>query len=266
MAPKKIYNNPFLIIGILIVTGFVLLDKIPTKTFYYLIAKEWLRFVRFADSQSITDDLHVNFQADDRYFPKSIIQIASPKFLWDNFSSYDKKLWGDNQHGRIKTQSFNDNSGQVILGEKEMIWLLYRLSYGTVEFRWMDVQNAIHDENSDKYFGFGDPGEGFAAGFRLHSVDNQPVALYAETINYGQTYRTLIPWRDDYIRARYFVEWGKERIQYSVGDNSFSVVAVHQPKDLPPVGLPTVRMEISVQNLSGSTAVVLPLMKYDAQE
>lgn len=266
MAQKTDQTRVILISIIIVCGGLVVLGTVLLRKFYALIGKERLRYVRFTNNESVPRDITVEFQGTDRYFPQSIIQMSSPKFLWDNFSTYDQKLWGDNQNGDINTERFGDGGGQVLLEEKEMIWLLYRLSYGTVEFRWLNLQEAIHNENSDKFFGFGDPGEGFATGFRLHSVDRKSVALYAETINFGQTYRTLIPWSDDYNRARYFIDWTKDRIQYSIGDNSFLVVAVHQPKDLPAVGLPTVRMEISVQNLSGSTALVLPLMKYDAHE
>ena len=218
----------------------------------------------------------LEFQEKDRYFPKIIVQYSTPVFIWDDFFSYRLDVWGDNQNGNIEIEKVNRGrpghgesgvlqDGKLVLREKQMVWLLKRLSYGQVELRWSGL--GERKKGTDKYFGFGDPNEGFAAGFRLHDLgDGKGIQLYATTINYVQTARTRIPWKKEYERGtRFIVAWKAHKIEYiTITADRFDKTARHTDRDIPGVGLPGVRMEISMQNFSGSSPIVVDLVKYDA--
>lgn len=218
----------------------------------------------------------LEFQEKDRYFPKIIVQYTTPAFMWDDFFSYRMDVWGDNQNGTIEIEKVSRGrpghgesgvlqDGKLLLREKQMVWLLKRLSYGQLELRWSGLGNP--GKGTNKYVGFGDPNEGFAAGFWLHDLeDGKGNQLYATTINYGQTVRTRIPWKKEYgSSTRFFVVWRPHKIEYiTITADRFEKVASHTDKDLPGVGLPGVRMEISIQNFSGSSPISVDLVKYDA--
>jgi hypothetical protein len=235
------------------------------------LTKDILKFTCFHESRlcvkrEIKENLWVEFPDENRYFPKIIFQTATPVFLWDNFSHYNKDFWGDNQNGKIEIVSNGKLSG-LLLKEKQMVWLLYRLHFGILEFRWLKLGDSIKQEKTDKFFGFGDPNEGFAAGFRLKSLKNQKPQLLAETINFGQIHSTPVKWDEDFKNARYFIDWQKGLIRYSIiTSKAYKMVATHVDKNISFVGLPKGRMEISIQNFSGKSKIRLPLVKYDAYD
>lgn len=150
----------------------------------------------------------IEFPEGDRYFPEIIVQYSTPVFIWDDFTSYRTELWGDNQRGNISILKLERKDhqgdmlpeGRLMLKNKEMVWLLKRLSYGQVEFRWSGLGKRV--KGTDKFLGFGDPNEGYAAGFRLHDLGlGEGIQLYATTVNHGQSFRTKIPWKK---RLRHF--------------------------------------------------------------
>ncbi len=217
----------------------------------------------------------LEFQEDDRYFPKIIVQYDTPVFLWDDFFSFRRDVWGDNQNGNIEIEKVNRGrpnhgktgmlkDGKLVLINKQMVWLLKRLSFGQVELRWSGLGERSKD--TDKFVGFGDPNEGFAAGFRLHDLgDGKGTQLYATTINFGHTVRTLVPWKKDYASStRFFVVWRPGKIEYiTITASHFAKVATHIDRDIGIVGIPRTRMEISLQNFSGASPIVVDLVKYD---
>lgn len=217
--------------------------------------------------REIKQGLWIEFLKGSRYFPSIIFQVDTPVFLWDGFSKYDQSLWGDNQNGKIEVIPREEFGTELLLKEKQMIWLLYRLHYGILEFRWLKLGDSIKEKESDKFFGFGDPNEGFAAGFRIKSLDGGKTKLFAETINFGQIYKTPIEWEEDFKSARYFIDWQKGLIRYSINSGrAYKVVATHTDEDISFVGLPKGRMEISIQNISGKSEIKLPMLKYDAHD
>lgn len=234
------------------------------------LVKDILKFAclhesRLCVKREIKEDLWIEFLEADRYFPSIVFQVSNPVFLWDNFSKYNRGLWGDNQNGKIETVSRGKLGGELLLKEKQMVWLLYRLHFGILEFRWLKLGDIMDENESDKFFGFGDPNEGFAAGFRIKSLNSQKPELFAETINFGQIHRTPIEWEEDFKSARYFIDWQKGLIRYSINfGRAYKVVATHTDEDISFVGLPKGRMEISIQNISGKSEIRLPMLKYDA--
>jgi len=122
-------------------------------------------------------------------------------------------------------------------------------------------------KGTDKFLGFGDPDEGYAAGFRLHEGGKEGVQLYAVTINHGQEVKTKIAWEKDYAtKTRFIVAWMPGKVEYITitSDSRYEKVAVHQDADLPDVGTPRIRMEISIQSWRGQSPLVVDLVKYDA--
>jgi len=215
--------------------------------------------------REIKQGLWIEFLKDSRYFPSVIFQVDTPVFLWDGFLKYDQNLWGDNQNGKIEVVPREEFGTELLLKEKQMVWLLYRLHFGILEFRGLKLEDFMDEKESDKFFGFGDPNEGFAAGFRVKALDSQVPELFVETINFGQVHKTSIEWKEDFESAHYFIDWQKGLIRYSINSGkSYEVVAIHTDEDILFVGLPKGRMEISIQNISGKSEIKLSMIKYDA--
>ena len=133
------------------------------------------------------------FSKKDKYFPTLIKQYQSLKFLWEDFDTYDRNVWGDNQSGAIEiitshvgrtdhVSNLATFNGAARLNSGQMIWLLDRLNYGQVEFRWIKL--GPPEVGTDKFIGFGDPNEGYCSGFRMFD-NGKGVKLHAFVMNQG---------------------------------------------------------------------------------
>lgn len=218
----------------------------------------------------------LQFIGEDRYFPALVYQYNLPKFIWEDFRVYNKKIWGDNKNGNIEVApsvtSYLSNqnttklqNNHLFLSEGEMIWLLDRLSFGQVEFRWSSIGLPGPDE--DKYIGFGDPNEGYAVGFRLYDAGENEVNLYAITLNQGQIQKKKINWQMDYLYARFIVDWSDSMVNFIIiTPEKFNLVATFlRNGDVPGLDMiPKINLEISAQNFKGTQPIKIDLIKYDA--
>ena len=202
-------------------------------------------------AQSQTPPLLYEFPKDTRYFPKFMLQFADPVFFWQDFTEYQTLNWGDNVNGKIRVKD-----GYLTLESGQQMWLLYRLGYGTAEFRWA-TWGAEPGADQDKIMGFGDPAEGEFAGFRLDQVTG---ALTAEARHLGTIQRVVIPWMADYTeQARYFVQWSRGRADfYILAAKSGGKVA-----EIVGAAIPDIRLEISVWNRLGPGEMRARIIKFD---
>jgi hypothetical protein len=200
---------------------------------------------------SLTPPLLYEFQSGSRYFPKYMLQFVEPVFLWNDFVEYQELYWGDNANGRIKVAG-----GYLQLEPGKQIWLLYRLGYGTAEFRGMSW-GAVPGTDQEKIIGFGDTAEGEFIGFRLDEVTGQ---LIVEARHHGQIAQKVIPWNNEYMdQARYFVEWNSGKADFVIitPTRSAKVAEITGPS------IPDIRLEISVWNQRGTGDIRMGLIKYD---
>lgn len=234
-----------------------------------------------------------NFHGSDRYFPYLHKQYYYPKFIWDEFYEINKETWGDNTNGNL--QLIPEKIGQVnhITGEKiknnnikllpkQMIWSLQRHNYGQVEFRSIEFTSSFTDEVSEeKFWGFGDPGEGYAAGFNITKTNNTNNVLELLVVNHNIRRSKLIKWDPKYNGARFIINWTKNEINFIIIllDATETLLAGQfknqnidnniKKKSLPPniydveFTIPNIGMEISVHNYAGSD-LILKHVKYDA--
>jgi len=222
---------------------------------------------------AMTED-GAEFPNKDRYFPKVMVQYQRVLFLWDDLVDYRQDVWGDNQNGKVTLRTekrartshgvtdYLDN-GKLILKNQEMVWLLKRLNFGQFECRWCGLGKA--EPGNDKFIGFGDPAEGYAAGYRLYSGDKGP-GLYVFLVNQGQAKTVAIPWNDDFAAStRYIVSWSPGKFDfYLITATKFIHAATIAEADIAVVGIPKINMEISLQSISGPNEVMADLIKYDA--
>ena len=228
-----------------------------------------------ADQGQIDRNEIYKFAGNDKYFPHLIRQYQTPLFIWEDFSMYNTNVWGDNQSGNIKIikshvprvdhitkqPTFN---GALQLTAGQMIWLLDRLQFGQVEFRWTKIGRPVKGE--DKYIGFGDPNEGYCTGFRIFT-DNGIAKLSAFTMNHGQFFVRDIPCSDDYINARFIVSWESNKITHIIITDQKAVVASELTDASKKDGfspIPKILMEISIQNFGGKLPIVVEMLKYDS--
>lgn len=55
------------------------------------------------------------------------------------------------------------------------------------------------------------------------------------------------------------------RVEYiTITSDEYEKVAIHNNSDLPGIGVPQIRMEISIQNFTGKTPLIIDILKYDA--
>lgn len=213
----------------------------------------------------------VQFTEGDRYFPDLMLQFETPAFIWDDFFTYKSELWGDDQGGEVEIagrQRFFFQHGEksdlwdgvLVLKNKQMIWSLFRLPFGQFECRWCGLGKLASKE--DKFIGFGDPAEGYAAGFRKFNHQGA-MGLYAFLINHGQSALVPIPWKKEYqTSTRFIVEWGASRVRFiTITAEKFETVAVFESKhgDF----IPQILMEISLQSFGGNQGLTVDLVKYD---
>jgi hypothetical protein len=250
-----------------------------------------LFFLNFQTLLSKEKNLEIyNFHGEDRYFPYLHKQYYYPKFIWDEFYSIDKETWGDNTNGNLKLIPENNPQTNHITGEKiknnnilllpkQMIWSLQRHNYGQVEFRSIELSMPFNDGGEEqKFFGFGDPGEGYAAGFEISKINNNNL-LEMVVINHGVRRSNSIKWDPKYNGARFIVNWTKNEINFIiilldatqtllVGQFKNQIINDKKTSTLPNINdiefaIPNIGMEISVHNNAGSN-LILKHVKYDA--
>ncbi|MBT8579361.1 hypothetical protein G6646_00200 [Polynucleobacter paneuropaeus] len=233
--------------------------------------------VIFYSKISYGDANLIVFPEKTRYFPEIIYQYTSPEFIWEDFNKYNMEIWGDNVNGNINISKSNNTytdhitnkeliNNELVLKNKEMIWLLSRLSYGQLEFRWSSIGSPKKGE--DKYIGFGDPNEGYAVGYRIYDRGgSEGIGMYAVIINHGQLQYHKIKWSESYINSRFIISWEKNRVQFIIiTPETMNVVYELYDKNIgmnEKVLIPKVRLEISAQNISGKENIHLDLIKYD---
>lgn len=261
----------------------------------------FLFFLNFQTLLSKEKNLEIyNFHDEDRYFPYLHKQYYYPKFIWDEFYSIDKETWGDNTNGNLKFIPENNTQTNHITGEKiknnnvlllpkQMIWSLQRHNYGQVEFRSIEFSNPFNDGIEEKkFFGFGDPGEGYAAGFNLTNIDNNNL-LEMVVINHNVRRSNYIKWDPKFNGSRFIVNWTKNEInfiiilldatetllvgQFKNQKIDDKIKKTSTPPNIllsPPPSIndieftiPNIGMEISVHNYAGSD-LILKHVKYDA--
>ena len=219
----------------------------------------------------IPDNDVVRYKSN-HFIPSIINNKNRTSFFWNYFDILDHDFWGigidqyaKKEDFKIIEQKFVDSYGKensqfyLRLGPKQMIWSFNRFDNGQLEFRKLSFQ---FDENSDKIFGFGDPGEGFFIGFRFQDWDkNGNPYMKAITYNFGGTRETKISNIDFTKNNNYFVRWYRGKIDFLINN---SIVASYKDDfsgrleyQIPDIGL-----EIMTSNrVSGH--LDLQLVKYD---
>lgn len=202
-------------------------------------------------SGTIVPEVEIEFNGSDRYYPTYMINREGdiPVFLWDTFYTYNKKFWGDNLGGNVDA-----GNRMLNMSNGDSLWLLYRLSYGRLEFRWMKW-GVSPDISQEKWIGFGDPGEGEFAGFKML---NGKFYAISELENHMEV--TEIHWLTAYEQpARYLIIWMPNQVKFVIIDHSSArrVVAVHKK------WIPNIRLEIAMRNMAGGGIMQIPLVKYD---
>lgn len=191
------------------------------------------------------------FPEGTRYFPKYMLQFGDPIFFWDDFKEYRSAHWGDNSNGSIRVAD-----DRLDLEPGKQVWLLYRLGYGTVEFR-ETTWGARPGATQDKIIGFGDPAEGEFVGFRLDRTSGE---LIAEIRHHGQISDKVIPWRADYEQpAGYRVHWSENTARFFI----MTPIRSEEVAQIDGSIVPDIRLEIIVWNQAGTGNVQIGLVKYD---
>lgn len=231
-----------------------------------------------------------NFHNSDRYYPYLHKQYYYPKFIWDEFYEINNETWGDNTNGNIKLIPETNPATNHVTGEKiknnnvfllpnQMIWSLQRHNYGQVEFRGIEFDRTFNDKFIEgKFFGFGDPSEGYAAGFNITQFNNSNVVELL-VVNHNVRRGKYIKWDPKYNGARFIVNWTKNEISFIIilSDATESLLVGHfkntdnkkeVESKIPNINdkeftIPNIGMEISIQNYLGSN-IILKHVKYDA--
>ena len=203
------------------------------------------------DGNDASGLLFYEFPERTRCFPKYMLQFGDPIFFWDDFTEYHAAHWGDNSNGSIHIAD-----GDLDLEPKKQIWLLYRLGYGTAEFRDLSW-GATPGPEQGKTIGFGDPAEGEFVGFRLDQVTGQ---LIAEVRHLGGIAREIIPWDVEYDQpARYIVQWNHKNAVFHV----LTPIRGAKIAEIGGTAVPDIRLEIIVWNQGGPGNIRVGTIKYD---